>query len=67
LLRGEGKFVGLYDTRRLGPLDTTDAPYDPTKDPSLLNLLDEVTVLRYLRDELGYRNDLKYQGPFGGG
>jgi hypothetical protein len=67
LLRGEGKFVGLYDTRRVGPLDTTDAPYDPTKDPSLLNLLDEIAVLRYLRDELGYRSDLRYQGPFGGG
>jgi carboxypeptidase C (cathepsin A) len=67
LLREEGKFVGLYDSRMVGALDTTDAPYDPTKDPSLLNLLDDVAVLRYLRDELGYRNDLRYQGPFGGG
>ena len=24
-------------------------------------------VLRYLRDELGYKSDLRYQGPFGGG
>ena len=67
LLRGEGKFVGQYDSRLVGPLDTTQAPYDPTKDPSLQNLLDDVTVLRYLRDELGFRNDLRYQGPFGGG
>ena len=67
LLRREGKFVGQYDSRMTGVLDTTDAPYDPTKDPSLQNLLDDVAVLRYLRDELGYRNDLRYQGPFGGG
>jgi len=67
LLRREGKFVGQYDTRMIGALDTTDAPYDPTKDPSLQRLLDDVAVLRYLRDELGYRNDLRYQGPFGGG
>ena len=67
LLRREGKFIGQYDTRMLGPLDTTQAPYDPTKDPSLQNLLDDVMVLRYLRDELGYRSDLRYQGPFGGG
>jgi len=51
----------------IGPLDTTQAPYDPTKDPSLLNLLDDVTVLRYLRGEIGYESDLRYQGPFGGG
>lgn len=67
LLRHEAKFIGQYDTRMVGPLDTTQAPYDPTKDPSLQNLLDDVMVLRYLRDELGYRNDLRYQGPFGGG
>ena len=67
LLRREGKFIGQYDTRMVGPLDTTQAPYDPTKDPSLQNLLDDVMVLRYLRDELGYRSDLRYQGPFGGG
>lgn len=67
LLRREGKFIGQYDSRMLGPLDTTQAPYDPTKDPSLQNLLDDVMVLRYLREELGYRSDLRYQGPFGGG
>jgi carboxypeptidase C (cathepsin A) len=67
LLRREGKFVGQYDTRMVGALDTTQAEYDPTKDPSLQHLLDDVTVLRYLRNELGYRTDLRYQGPFGGG
>jgi carboxypeptidase C (cathepsin A) len=67
LRRREGKFVGQYDSRMVGPIDTTQAPYDPTKDPSLQNLLDDVMVLRYMRDELGYRSDLRYQGPFGGG
>jgi len=67
LLRREGKFIGQYDSRLIGPLDTTAALYDPTKDPSLQNLLDDVMVLRYLRDELGYKSDLRYQGPFGGG
>jgi carboxypeptidase C (cathepsin A) len=67
LLRGEGKFVGQYDSRISGPLGTMETEYDPTKDASLANLLDEVMVLRYLRDEVGYRSDLRYQGPFGGG
>lgn len=67
LLRAEAKFVGQYDSRMTGPLGTMETEYDPTKDPSLANLLDDVTVLRYLRYELGYRNDLRYQGPFGGG
>ena len=67
LLRKEGKFIGQYDSRMVGPLDTTQAPYDPTKDPSLLDLLDDVMILRYLRDDLGYKSDLRYQGPFGGG
>jgi len=67
LLRREGKFVGQYDSRMVGPLDTMPGPYDPTKDPSLQNLLDDVMVLRYLRNDLGYKSDLRYQGPFGGG
>jgi carboxypeptidase C (cathepsin A) len=67
LLRDGMKFVGQYDSRLAGPLDTTGGPYDPTKDPSRQNLLDDVMVLRYMRNELGYANDLRYQGPFGGG
>lgn len=67
LLRREGKFVGLYDVRKTAPLDTTPGPYDPRRDPSLTRLLDPVAVLRYIRDELGYLNDLNYQGPWGGG
>ena len=66
LLRSEGKVVGLYDVRKTAPLDTTTGPYDPRKDPSLTNLLDQVAVLRYIRTDLGYLNDLNYQGPWGG-
>ena len=66
LLRREGKFVGLYDVRKTAPLDTTPGPYDPRRDPSLVSLLDPPAVLRYLRNELGYVNDLNYQGPWGG-
>lgn len=66
LLRREGKVVGLYDVRKTAPLDTTPGPYDPRKDPSLTQLLDPVAVLRYMRGELGYVNDLNYQGPWGG-
>src|SRR4029453_14242488 len=41
--------------------------YDPTKDPSLSNIIDDVAGLRYLGSELGFKSDLPYQGPFGGG
>ena len=40
---------------------------DPTTDPSLKDILDSASVLRYMREELGYKSDLLYQGPFGGG
>ena len=67
LLRREARFVGQYDSRMTGPLDTLQVMYDPTRDPSLASLLDPIAVLRYLRNELGFRSDLQYQGPFGGG
>lgn len=67
LLRKEGKFVGQYDSRLVAPLDTTNAPYDPAKDPSLMHMLDNISILRYTRNELGYKSDLRYQGPWGGG
>ena len=41
--------------------------YDPTKDPSLKDIIDDVAVTRYLRSVLKYESDLPYQGPFGGG
>jgi carboxypeptidase C (cathepsin A) len=41
--------------------------YDPTTDPSLKDIIDDVAVNRYMRNELEYFSDLTYQGPFGGG
>ncbi len=67
LLRREGRYVGRYDTRLTSVLDTTPRPYDPKEDPSLSNLLSDVAVIRYLRNELGFKSDLFYQGPWGGG
>jgi hypothetical protein len=59
--------IGRYDTRLSGPIDTTETEFDPTKDPSLVSIIDDHAVVRYLRNELRYESDLKYQGPFGGG
>ena len=66
LLADRGLMVGHYDSRLTGPRDPAPQ-YDPTTDPSLKDILDGASVIRYLRDELGYRSDLFYQGPFGGG
>jgi len=66
-LLGGDLMVGRYDSRATGPKDTSGGPYDPTTDPSLKDILDAASVLRYLREELGYKSDLFYQGPFGGG
>ena len=66
-LLGQDLMVGRYDSRATGPRDKSGGPYDPTTDPSLRDILDATSVLRYLREELGYRSDLQYQGPFGGG
>jgi len=67
LLQDENQVIGRYDSRLIGPLDSTEKQYDPTKDPSLKDIIDNVWVIRYLRHELKYKCDLLYQGPFGGG
>ena len=68
LLRHENRIVGRYDSRLTAPFDPEQVKmYDPRKDPSLSDLIDDVAVLRYLRFELGFESDLPYQGPFGGG
>lgn len=66
-LLGGQRMVGRYDSRAIGALDTSGGPYDPTKDPSLKDILDSTSVVRYMREELNYRSDFYYQGPFGGG
>ena len=66
LLADRNLMVGHYDSRLTGPRDPSPQ-YDPTTDPSLKDILDGISVIRYLRNELGYQSDLFYQGPFGGG
>jgi carboxypeptidase C (cathepsin A) len=67
LLADRGQVVGRYDSRLVGPRDPNEKLYDPTKDPSLKNIINDVGVVRYIRNELRYKSDLLYQGPFGGG
>jgi hypothetical protein len=67
LLGQRGEVIGRYDSRLTGPLDPNQRIYDPTKDPSLADIIDDVGVVRYMRNELGFFSDLRYQGPFGGG
>ena len=67
LLSDRHEVVGRYDSRLVGPVDPSQQQYDPTKDPSLKDIIDDVAVVRYLRTELKFESDLPYQGPFGGG
>src|SRR5215510_4612604 len=67
LLADRNQVVGRYDSRLVGPLDPSEQLYDPTKDPSLKDIINDIGVVRYFRNELQYKSDLKYQGPFGGG
>jgi carboxypeptidase C (cathepsin A) len=66
LLASQHVTVGRYDSRLVGPPDPAPQ-YDPTTDPSLKDVLDNVSVVRYIRGEIGFQSDLFYQGPFGGG
>jgi carboxypeptidase C (cathepsin A) len=66
-LLGQAMMVGHYDSRAVGPRDTTQTMYDPTTDPSLKDILEGASVVRYMREELGFKSDMFYQGPFGGG
>ena len=67
LLSDRNLVVGRYDSRLVGPRDLNEKLYDPTKDPSLKGIINDVGVVRYFRNELQYKIDLQYQGPFGGG
>ncbi|MGE0440122.1 MAG: hypothetical protein AB7L66_00605 [Gemmatimonadales bacterium] len=66
LLADRGLRLGHYDIRFTAPMDRPDQPYDPTDDPSLQGPPPPDGVVRYLRSELRYANDLQYTGPFGG-
>jgi carboxypeptidase C (cathepsin A) len=71
LLRDQGLDLGRYDSRMVAPRDVTKRPWTTNIDPSLRPVLDMMqgtspTLLRYLRNDLKYRTDLVYRGPFGG-
>jgi carboxypeptidase C (cathepsin A) len=59
------QYVGHYDTRVVGTMTSPHAPYDVDTDPSLDNGLD-AAITPYLRDDLQWKSDALYAGPFGG-
>lgn len=63
--------LGRYDYRMTFPRRDLSSGWAPTRDPSLVPMLDlmqgtSVPLIRYLRNTLGYKSDLLYRGPFGG-
>src|SRR5262245_11635680 len=58
LLADRNQVVGRHDSRLVGPRDPNEQQYDPTKDPSLRNIINDVGVVRYFRNELQYKSDL---------
>lgn len=73
LLDDRGLELGRYDSRMtIARRDLATTPWLPTRDPSLIPLLDMMqgtspSEIRYLRDTLGFKSDLLYKGPFGEG
>jgi len=62
LLARSGKSVAHYDSRMASP--ASGGMYDPTTDPSLSGNGIGSLVVPYLREELGFRTDAFYAGPF---
>jgi carboxypeptidase C (cathepsin A) len=62
---GKNEYVGHYDTTVVGKTHPGE-PYNVAADPSLDNGVDAI-VYGYLRNELGWKTDALYAGPFGGG
>jgi carboxypeptidase C (cathepsin A) len=59
-----GDYAGHYDTRATGH-GNPGAPYEVTSDPSLQFGVSDA-IVPYLRNELGWKSDALYAGPFGG-
>jgi carboxypeptidase C (cathepsin A) len=71
LLLAEERVLGRYDARLSRPRKVEEGIFDPREDASLAPLENAVsgnapTMVRYLRNTLGYESDLYYLGPFGG-
>ncbi len=66
-----GKALGRYDLRVTGPARAPDNPiWVPTTDPSIMPMLGlmqggSAALQRYLREDLKFKSDLLYAGPFG--
>ncbi|MBS0332036.1 MAG: hypothetical protein JSS35_04665 [Proteobacteria bacterium] len=71
MLAGQGLELGRYDSRLAIPRRAPGQVWGPREDPSLLPMIGLMEgtsppLIRYLRDDLGYRSDLLYRGPWGG-
>ncbi len=62
LLADSGEAVAHYDSRMASPASA--GMYDPTSDPSLSGNGISRLIVPYLRNELGFRTDGFYAGPF---
>jgi carboxypeptidase C (cathepsin A) len=72
LLDARSEELGRYDSRMTTARRDLATPWVPVRDPSLMPVLDMMqgtspSLIRYLRDTLGFRSDLLYKGPFGEG
>lgn len=70
LLEDQGLELGRYDHRMALTRRAAGRAWVPTRDPSLVPMIDLMQgtfapAIRYLRNSLGYKSDLLYQGPFG--
>ena len=71
LLDDRDEVLGRYDARMVLPKSSLGGQsWLPTHDASLAPMLDimqgtSVSMIRYIRDTLGYHSDLLYRGPFG--
>ncbi|MBS0361301.1 MAG: hypothetical protein JSR98_07965 [Proteobacteria bacterium] len=71
LLADKGLELGRYDSRLAIPRHAPGQVWGPREDPSLLPMIELMEgtsppLIRYLRNDLGYRSDLLYRGPWGG-
>ena len=67
LLKDQNLEVGHYGANLTSKVTNPNAPYDLWTDPSLFSNGTSGLIVPYLRKELGFSNDARYAGPWGGG
>jgi len=67
LLKDRGLELGHYGANLTSKLPSSNAPYDLWSDPSLVTNGTSALIVPYLRSELGFKSDVRYAGPWGGG